>query len=100
MYKPKKISSFIPKIIGSSKKNNKLIELKANWENIFGVEFSKKFYVSSLREINKKKVLTIISCESDLLELSYSSESIKNKINTFFSYELIDIIKFKKSLQL
>ena len=100
MYKPKKISSFITKIIRSSNKNNKLIELKANWENIVGIEFSEKCYVFSLRKINKKKVLTIISCESDLLELSYSSESIKNKINTFYSYEFVDIIKFKKSLQL
>ena len=100
MYKPKKISSFIPKIIGSSKKNNKLIELKANWEEIVGKEYSKKCYISNLREINKKKVLTIISCESDLLELSYSSESIKNKINSFYSCDFVDIIKFKKSLQL
>ena len=100
MYKPKKISSIIPKIIGSSKKNNKFIELKANWEKVVGKEYSKKCYISNLREINKKKVLTIISCESDLLELSYSSERIKNKINAFYSYDFIDIIKFKKSLQL
>jgi len=100
MYKPKKISSFIPQIIGSSKKNNKLIELKANWENIVGKKFSKKCYVSGLRQINKKNILTIISCESDLLELSYSTEVIKNKINNFYSYDFIDIIKFKKSLQL
>ena len=53
-------------------------------------------YVYSLKKINKKNILIIQSTETDLLELSYSSESLKKKINTFYSTEFIDVIKFKK----
>ena len=36
MSKPKKISSLIPKIFKSLKKNADLLELKANWEEVVG----------------------------------------------------------------
>ena len=36
MSKPIKISSLIPKIFKSFKKNSKLLELQANWEGIVG----------------------------------------------------------------
>ena len=35
----------------------------------------------------------------DLLELSYSSENLKDKINSFYSREFVNVIKFKKPLQ-
>ena len=47
--------------------------------------------------------ITVAFCKA--LEISFPyllscTGSVLNKINTFFSYEFIDIIKFKKSLQL
>ena len=99
MSKPQKISSFIPKIFKSFKKNSNLLELRANWEKIVGKNFSDRCHVYSLKKINTKNVLTIESIESDLFELSYSSENLKKKINKFYSREFIDVIKFKKSLQ-
>ena len=100
MSKAKKISSLIPKIFKSLKKNADLLELKANWEEVVGKKFSSRCYVYSLKKINKKNILTIQSAENDLLELSYSSEILKKKINAFYSKEFINVIKFKKSLQI
>ncbi len=99
MSKPKKISSLIPKIFKSFKKKSNLVELQANWEKVVGKKISSKCYAYSLKKINKKNILIIKSTEPDLLELSYSSEKLKNKINEFYSKEFINIIKFKKSLQ-
>tara|TARA_B100000530_G_scaffold296683_1_gene215627 strand:- start:189 stop:524 length:336 start_codon:yes stop_codon:yes gene_type:complete len=100
MSKPKKISSLIPKIFKSFSKDSKLLELKANWDDVVGKQYSSRCYIHSLRKINKKNILTIESNASDLLELSYSSESLKKKINAYFSKEFVDVIKFKKSLQM
>ena len=80
MSKAKKISSLIPKIFKSLKQNSNLLELKANWEEVVGKNFSDKCYVCGLKKINKKNILIIESTETDLLELSYSSESLKKKI--------------------
>ena len=51
-----------------------------------------------LKKINKKNVLTISCSEASLFELSYSTVEIKEKIN-FFLRNVVDIIKYKKSLQ-
>tara|TARA_B100000029_G_scaffold477618_1_gene522818 strand:- start:100 stop:330 length:231 start_codon:yes stop_codon:yes gene_type:complete len=75
------------------------LEIKLNWEEIVGKEFSEKCFVSNFQRVNKKNILTIISDNTNLLELSYSSEEIKKKINKFFSSKKIDDIKFKKSFQ-
>ena len=99
MSKTKKISSLIPKIFKSFKKNPNLIQLQANWEEIVGKRLSERCFVHGLKRINKKNVLIIISSESDILELSYLSEKFKKKINNFYSKEFINVIKFKKSLQ-
>ena len=40
MSKAKKISSLIPKIFKSLKQNSNLLELKANWEEVVGKNFS------------------------------------------------------------
>ena len=100
MSKAKKISSLIPKIFKTLKKNSNLLELQANWEEIVGKKNSSRYYVHSLKKINNKNVLTIQSAESDLLELSHCSEILKKKINNFYSQEFINVIKFKKSLQI
>ena len=99
MSKAKKISSLIPKIFKSLKQNSNLLELKANWKEVVGKNFADRCFVYGLKKINKKTILIIESYDNDLLELSYSSESLKKKINTFYSTEFIDVIKFKKSLQ-
>ena len=49
--------------------------------------------------LKNKKILIIITENRNILELSYCSIEIKEKINNFFSYDLIDEIKFKKVLQ-
>ena len=54
MSKAKKISSLIPKIFKSLKQNSNLLELKANWEEVVGKNFSDKCYVCGLKKINKK----------------------------------------------
>ena len=66
-----------------------------NLKKSLGVSKYKEFLDSSksFKEKSNKKQ------NNDLLELSYSSESLKKKINTFYSTEFIDVIKFKKSLQ-
>ena len=88
MSKAKKISSLIPKIFKSLKKNADLLELKANWEEVVGKKFSSRCYVYSLKKINKKNILTIQSAENDLLELSYSSEILKKKLMRFIPKNL------------
>ena len=70
-----------------------------NWTSIMGKEYAEKCYVSSLKKINKKNVLTIGCTDASLFELSYSTVEIKEKINGFFLRNVVDIIKFKKLLQ-
>jgi len=70
-----------------------------NWTSIMGKEYAEKCYVSSLKKINKKNVLTIGCSDASLFELSYSTVEIKEKINGFFLRNVVDIIKFKKLLQ-
>ena len=63
--------------------------LKAKWSPD---EFNKKGKTFKLSYIP-------IFDQNDLLEISYSSEEIKHKINGFFLKNFVDDIKFKKSLQ-
>ena len=99
---PKKVSIFLPKILKKINKNrgSNFLELKMNWDKIVGKEISKDCFVSSLIKRNQENVLTIISNKASILELSYSSEVIKKKINDFFLAKVVDVIKFKKSLQI
>ena len=99
--KPKKVSTLLPQILKKVNKNDNknLLEIKMNWTKIVGDEFSKTCFVHSLKKVNNNNVLTIISNEARIFELSYSSQVIKEKINGFFLRQVVDIIKFKKSLQ-
>ncbi len=74
--------------------------MKMNWKKIVGENYFQKCYVSSLKKINSQKVLTIVADNCDIFELSYSSVSIKEKINSYFLRKVVDKIKFKKSLQI
>ena len=97
-----KISTLLPKVFKKiskkGKNNSKILELKMNWEIILGEKLSKDIFVESLKKINNKNTLVIISNDIALLEISYSSEIIKNRINSYFNEPLIENIKFKKSL--
>ena len=99
--KLKKVSTILPQIFKkiNKKGNSQLLEIKMNWTSIMGKEYAEKCYVSSLKKINKKNVLTIGCSDASLFELSYSTVEIKEKINGFFLRNVVDIIKFKKLLQ-
>ena len=99
--KLKKVSTILPQIFKkiNKKGNSQLLEIKMNWTSIMGKEYAEKCYVSSLKKINKKNVLTIGCTDASLFELSYSTVEIKEKINGFFLRNVVDIIKFKKLLQ-
>ena len=79
---PVNISTLLPNILKPLRKKNgsRLLELKMNWEKILGKNLAKKCFVHSIRKINDKNILTLISNQNDLLEISYSSEEIKHKI--------------------
>ena len=89
-----KISTLLPKVLKNLKKtgknSSKLLELKMKWDDIIEDKISKEF--------NNKNILIIISKKPNLVEISHSSEMIKNKINKHFNECLIDNIKFKRSL--
>ena len=97
-----KISTLLPKVLKNLKKNSKnsskLLELKMKWDDIIKDNISKDIFADSIKRLNNKNVLIIISKKPNLLEISYSSEMIKDKINKHFNECLIDNIKFKRSL--
>ena len=97
-----KISTLLPKVLKNLKKNSKnsskLLELKMKWDDIIEDNISKDIFADSIKRLNNKNVLIIISNKPNLLEISYSSEMIKDKINKYFNECLIDNIKFKRSL--
>ena len=97
-----KISTLLPKVLKNlkktSKNSSKLLELKMKWDDIIEDKISKDIFADSIKKLNNKNVLIIISKKPNLLEISYSSEMIKNKINKHFNECLIDNIKFKRSL--
>ena len=97
-----KISTLLPKVLKNLKKTNKnsskLLELKMKWKDIIGDKISEDIFVDSIKKLNNKNVLIIISKKPNLVEISYSSEMIKDKINKHFNQCFIDDIKFKRSL--
>ena len=98
---PVKISNIIPNVFKNLKKNNGtlLLEIKMNWEIIVQQKYCDVCFVSSLKKINNKNILTVVSKTRCIMELSYSSNEIKEKINSYFNSTVIDEIKFKKVLQ-
>ena len=70
-----------------------------NWEKIVDQKYYDLCFVSSLKKINNKNILTIVSKNRSIMELSYSSIEIKEKINKYYNSRIIDEIKFKKVLQ-
>ena len=99
--KPLRISNILPKVFKNLKKNNGtiLLEIKMNWEKIVDQKYCHLCFVSSLKKINNKNILTVVSKSRSIMELSYSSIEIKEKINKYYNSRIIDEIKFKKVLQ-
>ena len=99
---PSKISTLLPKVFKKLKKPNKnsskLLELQMKWKDIIEDKISDDIFADSIKKLNNKNVLIIISKKPNLVEISYSSEMIKDKINKHFNESFIDNIKFKKSL--
>ena len=98
---PVKISTLLPKVFKTIKKKNDglLLEIKLNWEKIVGSELYSDCFVSSIKRINKKTILIVVSERRSIHELSYSSNDIKNNVNKFFQANVVNEIKFKKSFQ-
>ena len=98
---PVKISTLLPKVLKPLKNRDGviLLEIKLNWKEIIGSKLSSLCFASSLNTINNKNILIIVSEKKNILEISYSSEEIKEKINSFFNGTIIHQIKFKKVLQ-
>ena len=46
-------------------------------------------YCIFFKKINNQNVLTIVSDSAEILEVSYSAEDIKEKINKFFFQNLL-----------
>tara|TARA_B100000524_G_scaffold78336_1_gene35921 strand:- start:55 stop:381 length:327 start_codon:yes stop_codon:yes gene_type:complete len=98
---PVKISTLLPKVFKTIRKKNDglLLEIKLNWEKIVGPELYVNCFVSSLKKVNKKTVLIVVSEKRSVHELSYSSNDIKKNVNKFFQADVVNEIKFKKSFQ-
>ena len=95
--KTKSISSIIPNVLGPvKKKNNKILEIKLNWNKIFNENLSKFSFPSKIYKFNNKKTLEITVEEEKLIEISYNSDFIIREINRFYGHEHIELIKFKK----
>ena len=60
-----------------------------NWRQIVGDDLYNKCAVYSLKKVNNQNVLTIVSDSAEILEVSYSAENIKEKINNFFFQNLL-----------
>ena len=62
------------------------------WDDIIEDRISKDIFADSIKKLNNKNVLIVISKKPNLLEISYSSEMIKDKINKHFNEYFIDNI--------
>ena len=98
---PLRVSNILPKVFKKLKKNNGtlLFEIKMNWGKIVKQKYCDICFVSSLKYINNKNILTVVSNNRNILELSFSSNEIKERINNYYNSPVIDEIKFKKVLQ-
>ena len=77
---PKKFQLFYLQYLKTKQKNNnELLEIKSELEKIIGNDLCEKCYVSALKKVNNRNVLTIISESSEIFEISYSSDEIKKK---------------------
>ena len=49
--------------------------------------------------MNNKNVLEIIVNSNNALEISHNSYRIQKKINNFFQFDYINLVKFKKEMK-
>ena len=98
---PVKISTLLQKVFKTIRNKNDglLLEIKLNWKKIVGPKLYSNCFVSSLKIVNKKTILIVVSEKRIIHELSYSSNEIKKNVNKFFQANIVNEIKFKKAFQ-
>ena len=89
----------IPKNIKKilNKKNDIYYEILGKWVSIVGSNTSKISYpmtVTFSKNYNKNSLILIVEKGSEI-EIEYSKNDIKNKINSYFGYNLINEIILK-----
>lgn len=97
---PTSISALLPEVLKpiTKKFSSNLLEIQLNWHKISGDDLSKITKPSKIYKVNNKNILEILVYKNYTLEISYSSDEIKKKINNFYKFEYLAGIKIKKSL--
>lgn len=91
------ITSIIPEVLKPLRKKNKnVLEIKHSWKSIFENNISEYCYPNKIYNFNNKTVLEIMVHEEKIFELSFESDFLISKINRFYGYKHIELIKFKK----
>ena len=89
----------LPKSIkGILKKNGyNYSEIISKWSKLVGKKISNCSYPQSIKmkKGNSKGTLIVGIKRGDEIEVEYAKEEIKDKINSFFGYKLIDEIKLQ-----
>ena len=98
---PLSISALLPRVLKpiTKKISSNILEIKSNWEEILGSELSKNTHPSKIYQMNNKNVLEIIVNSNNALEISHNSYRIQKKINNFFQFDSINLVKFKKEMK-
>ena len=95
------ISALLPEVLKpiTKKISSNILEIKNSWEEILGSELSKDTHPSKIYQMNNKNVLEIIVNSNNALEISHNSYRIQKKINNFFQFDYINLVKFKKEMK-
>ena len=98
---PLSISALLPGVLKpiTKKISSNILEIKSNWEEILGSDLSKHTHPSKIYQMNNKNVLEIIVNSNNALEISHNSYRIQKKINNFFQFDYINLVKFKKEMK-
>ena len=97
---PRYISSILPKVLKpiTKKFSSNLFKVQSNWESIIGKKLSKSIYPVKIYKRNDKNILELLIISNNTFEISYKNHEIMNKINSYYKFELVSGIKFKKPL--
>ena len=97
---PRYISSILPKVLKpiTKKFSSNLFKVQSNWENIIGKKLSRSIYPIKIHKKNDKNILELLIIGNNTFEIGYKNHEIMNKINSYYKFELVSGIKFKKTL--
>ena len=97
---PRYICSILPKVLKpiTKKFSSNLFKVQSNWENIIGKKLAKSIYPVKIYKRNDKNILELLIISNNTFEISYKNHEIMNKINSYYIFELVSGIKFKKPL--